>query len=959
MIAFTQIQPAANAVPLNVESMSKTTEELINLLLIQVERVQHCLQGIIISNQSSVRTGLQQADDALERLVNACQTVGFKGLSDIGLHIGINIRLFQTPQHTFKTEQLTLLLDWLSHVQIYLPNFTDERARQGIVKGLDNKQWAEPLSSEVLNTLVLQIESEIKNISEHTELLRIEKATDADISITLPSDVNQELLELLLQELPVLTQQFSEAVQRLQSSGSEQDVMIAQRIAHTLKGSANTVGIKGIAILTHHLEDILIACSKAQKIPHALANALLDASDCLESMSEALLGFNAPPENAKAVLQTILDWANRFDKGEWPNETIEADTVTAQTPDTVSNESDESIASTALQPTMVRVAADKVENLFRLSGESITLNSQAQESIRVMKKQLQDIHLQFGLLKKLGDELEQLIDIRNLSGHAITTPNPDFDNLEMDQYNELHTVSRRMAEAALDAREIGLDINREMDKINEVLEQQQNLVIEVQDVAMQTRLVSVSSIAPRLQRCLRQTCRLTGKQSDLFFTGENLLIDGDTLNALIDPLLHILRNAIDHGIEHEPDRLPLNKPRKGRIAIEFGREGNNLLVRCQDDGRGLDLTAIRAAAEKRGWLTPGQSVTTTELQRFILRPNFSTRDISTQTSGRGVGISTVLSQIKSLGGKLNMESEAGKGLTIELNIPLPLSLTHVLLVNVGQHRVTIANNGITQIHYIGEMALITANHQEKLSLDGKTYEFLKLDKLLKFSRQSKHNGDYGAILLVQHDDKTTAILVDSIIDTRDVVIKSLGHYLGKMQGFVGATIFGDGSVKPVIDLPALLRATSHHMINNDDDDEPETFETHEFKLPSVLIVDDSLSQRRSLEQLLEDAGYKVHTARDGIEAIELLPQIKPDLVLTDLEMPRMNGIELTAHIRAQYNEQRLPVMMVTSRTTLKHRQLAEKAGVDFYLTKPVPDEELIVKIQALMEQAVNKQPSII
>lgn len=957
MIAFTQIQPIASTAPLNAGSMSKTTEELINLLLIQVERVQHCLQGIIISNQSSVRTGLQQADDALERLVNACQTVGFKGLSDIGLHVGNNIRLFQTPQHTFKTEQLTLLLDWLSHVHIYLPNFNDGQAQQGILKGLDNKQWAEPLSYELLNTLALQIASEIKSISEHTELLRIEKATDADISITLPSDVNQELLELLLQELPVLTQQFSEAIQRLQISGSEQDVMIAQRIAHTLKGSANTVGIKGIAVLTHHLEDILIACSKAQKTPSALANALLDASDCLESMSEALLGFTPPPENAKAVLQTILDWANRFDKGEWPNETIEA-IETSPMPDTVGNDGEEPVATTALQPTMVRVAADKVENLFRLSGESITLNSQAQESIRVMKKQLQDMRLQFGLLKKLGDELEQLIDIKNLSGQAITATNPDFDNLEMDQYNELHTVSRRMAEAAVDAREIGLDINREMDKVNEVLEQQQNLVIEVQDVAMQTRLVSVSSIAPRLQRCLRQTCRLTGKQSDLFFTGENLLIDGDTLNAIIDPLLHILRNAIDHGIEHEADRLPVNKPRKGRIAIEFGREGNNLLVRCQDDGRGLDLVAIRAAAEKRGWLTPGQSVTTTELQRFILRPNFSTRDISTQTSGRGVGISTVLSQIKSLGGKLNMESEAGKGLMIELNIPLPLSLTHVLLVNVGQHRVTIANSGITQIHYIGEMSLITANNQEKLSLDGKTYEFLKLDKLLKFSRQSKHNGEYGAILLVQHDDKTTAVLVDSIIDTRDVVIKSLGHYLGKMQGFVGATIFGDGSVKPVIDLPALLRTTSHHDINNDDD-EPETFETHDFKLPSVLIVDDSLSQRRSLEQLLEDAGYKVHTARDGIEAIELLAQIKPDLVLTDLEMPRMNGIELTAHIRAQYNEQRLPVMMVTSRTTLKHRQLAEKAGVDCYLTKPVPDEELIVKIQTLMEQAVNKQPAII
>lgn len=946
MTAFASIQS-----PIDSPSMSKTTEELISLLLIQVERIQHCLQGININDQSSLYTGLQHADDALERLVNACQTVGFKGLSDMGIHVSTNIHSFQAQLPTFKAEQLQLLRDWMFQVHTYLPNFNEARARQQVTKGLSDEHWAIPLSPDALDAFALQLDSEIKSINEHTEPFRIEIATDADISITLPNDVNQELLELLLQELPILTQQFSESVQRLQSSGNEQDIMIAQRLAHTLKGSANTVGVKGIAVLTHHLEDILIVCAKAQKIPSALADALLDASDCLESMSEALLGFNAPPENAKAVLQTILDWANRFDKEEWPDETIDTASAVVQPSDTTSHESNEHLASN-LQPTMVRVAAEKIENLFRLSGESITLNSQAQESIRVMKKQLKDIHLQFGLLKKLGDELEQLIDVKNFSGQAITTTNSDFDSLEMDQYNELHTVSRRMAEAAVDAREIGFDINREMEKIGEVLEQQQNLVIEVQDVAMQTRLVSVSSIAPRLQRCIRQTCRLTGKQSDLLFTGENLLIDGDTLNALIDPLLHILRNAIDHGIEHESERLPLNKSRKGRITIEFGREGNHLLVRCQDDGRGLDYPAIRAAAEKRDWLAPGQSVTTTELQRFILRPNFSTRDISTQTSGRGVGISAVLNQIKSLGGKLSMESEADKGLMIELNIPLPLSLTHVLLVNVGQHRVTIANNGITQIHYIGEMALITANHQEKLSLDGKTYAFLKLDKLLKFSQQSKHNGDYGAILLVQHEDKTTAILVDSIIDTRDVVIKNLGHYLGKMSGFLGATIFGDGSVKPVIDLPTLLRATSHIITN--DDDEPEIAESTEFERLSILIVDDSLSQRRALEQLLEDTGYKVHTARDGFEAIELLPQIKPNLVLTDLEMPRINGIELTAHIRAQYNEQRLPVIMVTSRTTLKHRQLAEKAGVDVYLTKPVPDEELIVKIQAFMDQVIRR-----
>jgi chemotaxis protein histidine kinase CheA/ActR/RegA family two-component response regulator len=939
------------------EPVSKTAQELVNLLLIQIEQVRAHLQGIVIGEKTAMLAGLQQAGEELDRLVNTTKTVGFKGLGKICKHIGRNIQLFLAQIGLFQAEQLKLLLDWLVQAQAYLSAFNDSNAAQNIVAGLDNKLWALPLPSEELAIIVQQIQSEGSSVGDQSESSRIEVATDADVSLALPSDVNQELLELLLQELPVYTQQFSEAVQRLQLSGSEQDVEVAQRIAHTLKGSANTVGVKGIAALTHHLEDILIACSRAQKLPGpALANSLINASDCLESMSEALLGFSAPPRDAKAVLQDILDWANRFDKGELPDRESDA-MLTDGKSITGEEEGSEQAAHAPLQPTMVRVAADKIENLFRLSGESIILNSQAQESIRRMKKQLQDMHLQFGLLKQLGSELEQLIDVKNLMGRTVAITSPDFDALEMDQYNELHTASRRMAEAAVDAREIGLDISTEMDKINEVMEQQQQLVIEAQEVAMQTRLVPVSSIAPRLQRCLRQTCRLTGKQSELVFTGENLLIDGDTLNALIDPLLHILRNAIDHGIENEQDRIASNKPKKGQINIEFGREGNTLLVRCQDDGRGLDFEAIRTAAEKRGIIEPGEAISETELQRFILRPNFSTRDVTTQTSGRGVGIGAVFSQIKAMGGSLTMESEPNLGMTIELSIPLPLSLTYVLLVNVGQHRVTIANKGIIQIHYSGEMELITANNQEKLLIDGKTYSLVKLDKLLRFQRQPKHDGHYGAILLVQNEDKTTAVLVDSIVDTRDVVIKSMGSYLGKIPGYIGATIFGDGSVKPVIDLPELLRATSRTInslyLESEDIVEPE------IKLPTVLVVDDSLSQRRALEQLLTDAGYKVCTARDGIEAIELLPQVKPDLVLTDLEMPRMNGIELTAHIRAQFNETRLPVIMATSRTTLKHRQLAEKAGIDFYFTKPVRDEELLMKMQLLMEGTTRDQPEIV
>jgi chemosensory pili system protein ChpA (sensor histidine kinase/response regulator) len=446
---------------------------------------------------------------------------------------------------------------------------------------------------------------------------------------------------------------------------------------------------------------------------------------------------------------------------------------------------------------------------------------------------------------------------------------------------------------------------------------------------------------------------LTGKQSDLAITGQELQIDSNLLNAIVDALMHILRNAIDHGIESASDRLAKGKSGNGQITIEFYQEENTLLVRCCDDGRGLDYGIIRAAAEKKDLIKSGQKVSEEELKLFILRPNFSTRTVTTQTSGRGVGLDAVYSQVIVMGGTLTMESESGLGMTIELRMPLPLSLTHALLVNSGKFHIAIANKGISQIYHSGDIKLITEDNQEKLLLDGITYPVAKLNDLLHIPDHRKQQRQHGAMLLVKNKEKTTAVLIDSIVDTRDVVIKSLGKYISKIPGFIGATILGDGTVIPVIDLPELLRAPDREINNNYAC--PVNFEEPESVMPTILVVDDSLSQRRALEQLLSDVGYKVRTARDGIEAVNLLPLVKPALVLTDLEMPRMNGIELTAHIRAQSSLRKLPVIMITSRTTQKHRQMADDAGIDFYLVKPVRDEDLLTKMQTLMEMIEKKE----
>ncbi|MDD2723172.1 MAG: response regulator [Methylovulum sp.] len=938
------------------EALSPVTQELVGLLLLETRQVCSCLENITIGNSSSVLESLQQTSEELERFANAAKTAGFTGLGQICLHINQNLHRFLKQIDLFTAENLELLLEWLAQVQDYLPSFNDRSAAQLIVSGLADEQWPVPMALEELSGILMQIRAESSSVEDQSEAEREQAArsgtaTDEDVSLALPGDVNQELLEILLQELPIQTQQFSEAVQRMQT-GSSEALEIAQRVAHTLKGSANTVGIKGIAVLTHNLEDILTVCANGQKLPgRTLSNALVNAADCLEAMSEALMGFSPPPDDAKAVLQEILDWANRIDKDGIPDSDTEGNEITATIDSGAGLESVEKPVPAAAPITMMRVPANQIENLFRLSGENIILNSQANETLRRMKKQLQTIQLQFSHLQQLSAELEQLVDLKDLSGQAVTSTGPDFDALEMDQYNELHTASRRLIEAAVDAREMSLDVQKELEQMDEVLDYQQRLMLETQESIMKTRLVSVATISPRLQRALRQTCRLTGKQSDLSLSGEELLIDSDMLHSMVDPLMHLLRNAVDHGIENEADRLQLGKAAQGHISIRFEREGNNILVSCQDDGQGLDFNAIRAAAERRGVLAPDQEASEDDLKRFILRPNFSTRTQSTQTSGRGVGMDVVYFQVVNLGGTLGLHSRRGQGLTVELRMPLPLSRSHALLANAGPYRVAIASKGIKQVLYSGPDDFATSDGQAMLRLEDKAYPVLSLNTLLHVPQNPRQMHTNGVVLLVQNGDDITAVLLDSVTDSLDIVIKNFGYYLKKIPGYLGAAIMGDGLVAPVLDVPELLR-TSVAAWNLDT---IEAIEIEEPKslLPTILLVDDSLSQRRALEQLLEDAGFNTISARDGIEAVNLLQQIKPDLVLTDLEMPRMNGIELTAHIRSKAAIKTLPVIMITSRTTQKHRMMAEGAGINFYLVKPVREDELLAKMQMLMEASVS------
>ena len=850
-------------------------------------------------------------------------------------------------------------------VLVYLQGPNDASVCQGIMDVLQQPVWGEPLSPEEASDLAARLAAVQVTRDAPVHPARATEVTEADVSLEFPPDINPELLSGLLQELPQHTADFSAAVQRLTAGqGSASDVDTAKRSAHTLKGAANTVGIRGIANLTHHLEDILVALSASQLLPGpALASMLTEASDCLESMSEAVSGIGPQPDQSQAVLQNVLDWANRIDR-EGEAALREEGATSASQPEAVAPAQSDNPepASTAPaerqaveenQAPMMWVSALLVDELLRLVGETIISTSQIRERLRKVSAQNVSIRNQNNSFLQLASELEHVVDIHGLPVAArANSQAEDFDPLEFEHYSELHTLSRRLIEAAHDSREIGGEVADDLDTLKELVETQNRLHMESQKAVLQTRMVQVKTAVPRLQRSLRQACRLLEKRVDLDVKGTDTPIDANILNQLMDPLMHLLRNAVDHGIEAEAVRAARGKAPEGRIGLSFYREANHVVVRCEDDGAGLDLARIRARAIERQLISPDDNLSDEELTRLVLLPGFSTRGEATQISGRGIGMDIVNSRILELKGSLTLHSTAGQGLRVELRVPAALISTHALLVRQGDRVVALSTHGIEDIHYATEGQIQTLGEELIYHSGSGMHTLNDMEELLHSSdRRTRNRNSAGAtLLLVRLDDGAVrAVRVQEILDSRDLVVKKLNRYVPRVMGVVGAAILGDGTVSPVMDLPELMRAPT---LAGREGVGVTSFtgtgtgaEAHD-RL-TALVVDDSLSARRTTAQLMKDAGYEVRTAIDGMEAAAILDKWTPSVMLVDMEMPRMNGLELTSHVRGKLATAKLPIVMITSRSTEKHRQQAENAGVDAYLTKPYRDATLLDHVNRL------------
>ena len=428
-------------------------------------------------------------------------------------------------------------------------------------------------------------------------------------------------------------------------------------------------------------------------------------------------------------------------------------------------------------------------------------------------------------------------------------------------------------------------------------------------------------------------------------------MDGEVLNNMIEPLMHILRNAIDHGIELEHERLSKGKAPCGTIHLSFERKGDQVIINVTDDGRGLDTDEIYSKAISNGFINEEEDLSIENIQRLILEPGITTRNKVTQVSGRGIGLDVVSVKVRELKGSIDISSSLDEGCSLTMSIPVSSFSTHSLLVRSRQYIYAISSHGVEEIIYPGIGDIRDVGEQTIYQLENEAYSAVLLDELLNLPPDRRRiDRNVRPILLVKNaSGSKTAILVQEVIDSRDIVVKNMGSYIPKLKGIMGATVLGDGSVSPVIDLPEILHERSIIQNRPQNQELSISSQVQSQKLRSILVVDDSLSARRSLAQFVEDMGIAVRTARDGIEAISIIETSKPDLLLVDMEMPKMNGLELTSHIRATPEINDIPIIMVTSRSTVKHRDTAISKGVNHYMVKPFDEEELAQHINSMLE----------
>jgi chemosensory pili system protein ChpA (sensor histidine kinase/response regulator) len=601
---------------------------------------------------------------------------------------------------------------------------------------------------------------------------------------------------------------------------------------------------------------------------------------------------------------------------------------------------------------VARVDADLLDTLLNNAGEVSIFRSRLEQQVGSIEFNLAELSRTVTRLKDQLRKLEMETEAQVLHRHQQETGGrADFDPLELDRYSSIQQLSRALAESVSDVGSIEGLLETLTREGQNLLMQQARVVTELQSGLMRTRMVPFQRHEQRLSRLVRQVAADTGKQAELLVTGASGELDRQVLERMLPPFEHMLRNAVVHGIEMPEERAAAGKPDMGTIKVSLAREGAEIVIVIEDDGRGIDVQAVRERARSRGLLQAGRVLTDEEALQLILEPGFSTASSVTQHAGRGVGMDVVVTEIKKLGGALFTQSTHGQGTRFTVRLPFTLAISQALVVRVTDELYALPLPTVEGVSRVSREEVLKhlAEAEPTYSYGGQDYRFQNLGSFLGAGPSVLPDTDAPLpVILIRAGEHSTALVTDELVGSREIVVKSVGPQIASIRGISGATILGDGRIVIILDMGALVRSEwrSRAAVPQRVTEDRRTF---------VLVVDDSITVRRVTQRLLERNGMRVMTAKDGVEALAVLQEHLPDIILLDIEMPRMDGYELAQHVRADERLASIPIVMITSRVGEKHRARAIELGVNDYLGKPYQESQLLDAIDPLVAAHRRKQ----
>ncbi|TXG02019.1 Hpt domain-containing protein [Massilia arenae] len=730
------------------------------------------------------------------------------------------------------------------------------------------------------------------------------------VGASFADEIDPDLLPVFLEEAADLLPRIGHDLRQWQQEPTNTAIAQGmQRDLHTVKGSARMAGAMRLGQHAHELE------TQIENMVHAGTSTLPATAfdELLANYDAAMLLFEALQQPAQAQAAPERAQAHAPPPAE------------------------------PVRSPLVRVRADILDRVVNQAGEVSITRSRLENQMGALKGSLGDFSDNVARLRRQLREIEMQAESQIASKLSISGER-EFDPLEFDRFTRLQELTRMLAESVDDVASFQESLARTVDGANEELASQARMTRDLQRDLMRVRMVPFASLSERLFRVARQTAKETDKRVNLDIRGGAVEIDRGVLEQMAAPFEHLLRNAIVHGIEPRAARQEAGKAETGELLVQVSQHGNEVMIVFGDDGAGLDLERIRAKAQANGLLEGGEDASDQDVTELIFEPGFSTADTLTELAGRGVGMDVVRSEAQALGGRVAVVSEPGQGARFTITLPLTLAVAQVVLVTAGGRTHAVPSTLVERVEQVRALDLAAAIEAGTISLAGATLALHALPGLLGEDEDERTSSQRSTPVLVLNGGASRiALRVDEVLGNREVVVKNIGPQLSRVPGIAGATVLGSGEIVLILDPLALAQQPQAAAQVKKD-------VARQVRRPTVMVVDDSLTVRRVTQRLLEREGYRVQLAKDGVEALELIAQGAPDLMLVDIEMPRMDGYDLTRNVRGNEATKDIPIVMITSRTADKHRNVALGLGVNAYYGKPYQEPVLLAAIEELLKR---------